>query len=376
MNAYDVAVIGAGGVGSAALSALARRGARVLGIDRFSPPHDRGSTHGDTRVIRLAYFEHPDYVPLLRAAYQGWARLEASRGQKFYEERGVVQAGPEDGVVVPGVLASARAHDLEVEKLSPSAANRRFPSLRVPANMSAVFEKRAGFLWVERCVEALLSEAKEHGAHLWTEAPVRAIRAEQGGFLVETAGDTAAAKRLVIAPGAWAPELLRDLGPLPLSFEVRRKCLFWLEKAADPEAPVFLFETEGGVFYGFPPMAGDSLKLAEHSGGRVVSDPLGVDRQIDLEEQQRVLAFARTHLGGSPDRPIRHATCLYTMTPDERFIVDRHPLHANAVVIAGLSGHGFKFASVLGEIAADLALDGGTRHPIDFLGLSRFSERR
>ncbi len=365
---WDVIVVGAGGVGSAVLSALARRGASVLGIDRFNPPHDRGSTHGDTRVIRLAYFEHPHYVPLLRAAYEGWERLEAATGQSLYVERGVVEAGPDDGVVVPGVMASAALHGLEVEKLSAAEARARFPSLIVPDSMSAVVEQRAGFLWVERCVEAALGEARAAGAQLEPDTEVLAIGRDGSGWCVKTSRGDRRAARIVVAPGAWAQGLLGELG---LRFEVRRKSLFWLDAPDDGEAPVFLFETPGGVYYGFPPVGGAGLKVAEHSGGHVLKDPLLVDRRVDLGEQDRVLAFAREYLSVGA-RPVnRHATCLYTMTPDEHFIVDRHPDQLGLVLIAGLSGHGFKFATVLGEIAADLTLNGQTAHPIEFLSVRR-----
>lgn len=369
---WDVIVVGAGGVGSAVLSALARRGVSALGIDRFNPPHDRGSTHGDTRVIRMAYFEHPHYVPLLRAAYAGWARLEAATGQPLYVERGVVQAGPEDGVVVPGVLASAAQHGLEVEKLSGDEARARFPSLCVPDGMSAVYERRAGFLWVERCVEAALGEARAAGAQVLTDAEVTAIERDGSGWCVKTSRGDQRAARVIIAPGAWASGLLSELG---VRFEVRRKSLFWLDAADDSVAPVFLFETPDGVFYGFPPMGGQGLKVAEHSGGHVLRDPLVVDRSVDAREQDRVQAFARDHLRGVRPELRRHATCLYTMTPDEHFIVDQHPERPGIVLIAGLSGHGFKFAAVLGEIAADLALEGRTSHPIGFLSVHRPSLR-
>lgn len=365
---WDVIVVGAGGVGSAVLSALARRGVSALGIDRFNPPHDRGSTHGDTRVIRMAYFEHPHYVPLLRAAYDGWARLEAATGQRLYVERGVIEAGPEDGVVVPGVLASAASHGLEVEKLSAFEARARFPSLGVPEGMSAVFERRAGFLWVERCVEAALGEARAAGAELLTDAEVTAIEREGSGWCVKTSRGDRRAARVIIAPGAWAKDLLGELG---VRFEVRRKSLFWLDAADDSAAPVFLFETPDGVFYGFPPLGGQGLKVAEHSGGHVLRDPLVVDRSIDAREQDRVLAFAQRYLRGVRPEIRRHATCLYTMTPDEHFIVDQHPGRPGVVLIAGLSGHGFKFASALGEIAADLALEGRSPLPIDFLSVQR-----
>jgi monomeric sarcosine oxidase len=370
----DCIVLGAGGVGSAALYHLSRRGVRALGIDRFAPGHDRGSSHGETRIIRLAYFEHADYVPLLRRAYELWEELAGHCGQRLYHETGLLEVGPPDGVVVPGVLASARRHSLEVESLDPREAERRFPGFRVPGGMAAVFERRAGYLRVEDCVRAHAEAAVRLGARLATGETVLRWRADGAGVAVETDRGTHRAARLIVAAGAWAGGLLADLG---VRLDVRRKTLLWYRTTASQHreengGPGFFYETPGGLFYGFPEIGGGELKVAEHSGGESVADPLGVDRSLRPSDRRPVEAFLRRYVPGvSSGDCLRYAVCLYTMSRDEHFIVDRHPGHPQVSFAAGLSGHGFKFTSVLGEILAELALKGGTGLPIGFLSCDR-----
>jgi sarcosine oxidase len=387
MQNYDAIVLGTGGVGSAALDQLAQRGARALGIDRFDPPHDRGSTHGHTRVIRQAYFEHPDYVPLLKESYRLWRDLEKRVAKRLYHEVGLIEVGPSDGVLVPGVLKAAAEHDLNVQRLSLGDVYERWPGIRTTGDVAAVFEPTAGYLLVEDCVESHLEVAKQAGATLMANTVVHGWTATDRGVRVQTDRGDFAAERLVITAGAWASQMLADLN-VPLS--VRRKSLFWF--AADtPEYdvaagfPVFFFEVPHGLgamqttsgshafFYGFPKLDHRGVKLAEHSGGREVDDPLNVDRVVDSREQQRIIDVLSGWLPKVSHRLMDHAVCLYTMSPDEHFIVDRHPAHRNVVFAAGLSGHGFKFAPVLGQALAELALDGKTRLPIDFLALKRLN---
>jgi len=386
MFMYDAVVLGCGGVGSAALMHLARRGVRVFGLDRFPPAHARGSSHGRTRMIRQAYFEHPDYVPLVLRAYELWADLEAATGRKLYEETGLLEIGPpaeRGGVVVPGVLASAELHGLAVDRLTAAQCARRFPGFRVPEEMVGVFERKAGFLHVEACVRTHLDEAVRHGAELRTEEAVRSWHVEPSvgvgsHVVVETDRGRYEAARLVITAGAWAGELLRDLG-IPL--EVRRKPQYWFRPSNDAYnleqgAPAFLYETfvdakVAVCFYGFPVIGPEGLKCAEHSGGRVLTNPLENPTEIDETDLARVRTFLAEHLPGITPELNDHAPCMYTMSPDENFLVDRHPQHPEVVFAAGLSGHGFKFTSVLGEALADLALEKTSRLPIEFLKLQR-----
>jgi monomeric sarcosine oxidase len=353
---------------------LARRDVKVLGIDRFNPPHDRGSTHGHTRVIRQAYFEHPDYVPLLVESYRLWHELEQLCGRQLFFPVGLVQAGPADGHVVPGVLRSSAEHGIPVEQLSASMAERRWPGLRTGNHLATVFEPSAGYLLVEDCVAAHIEVARAAGAELLTETEVTSWTATDSDVRVQTNRGEFAAERLVVAAGPWAGEMLAGLGA---ALVVRRKSLFWFttdSRNYDVSSgfPVFLFELPTGIFYGFPKLDSHGVKVAEHSGGHVVENPLTVDRALDHDEARRVADFLAAHLPDVSSQLAHQVVCLYTMSPDENFIVDRHPQHAHVVFAAGLSGHGFKFATVLGRALADLVLDGGTDLPIDFLSLGRF----
>ncbi len=370
---YDVIVVGTGGIGSATLWQLGKRGLRALGLDRFRVAHDRGSSHGQTRMIRQAYFEHADYVPLVRLAYDRWDELARRTQKTLYRTTGLLEVGPRDGVVVPGVLAAAAQHGLEVEELSAGEAEARFAGFRVPEAMAAVVEREAGFLFVEDCIVACVDEARRLGAELRTGVQVRSWRREGNGVVVETDTDRFHAGHLIITAGPWAADLLSELR-IPL--QVRRKPLYWYKTSepahgVDAGCPSFLYELPEGVFYGFPALDDRGLKMGQHSGGRTVLDPLKVDREVDAEDQQRVEDFAAGHLPGVSRTCMDHAVCMYTMTPDEHFVLDRHPEHPQVALAAGLSGHGFKFAPVLGEALADLVLDGATSLPIGFLSLDR-----
>lgn len=373
MRCFDAIVAGAGGMGTAAAAHLARRGAAVLALDRFPPGHARGSSHGQTRLIRLAYFEHPDYVPLLRRARELWRDLEHDTGAPLLTECGLVSSGPAAGPVIAGTLRSAVEHGLAVERFSAREATSRWPAFRIPDDWVAVFEREAGHLAVEACVRAHADVATRHGAAIEADHDIRGWRVEGDAVLVETSRETVSAKRLVICPGPWAAGLLH----LPaIRFTVLRKSLFWYAPAALAEAdaaalPTFAFDTPRGFFYGFPMLDGRGLKVAEHSGGREVTDPLVVDRAIDAAEQAAIENVLADHLPGVGSTRTAHEVCLYTMSPDHHFMVGPHPDHPQVAIAAGFSGHGFKFASVIGEVLADLALTGTTRLPVEFLAPTR-----
>lgn len=374
MTTWDVIVVGCGGVGSAALHFAAREGASVLGLERFEPVHDKGSSHGETRVIRLSYFEHPDYVPLLRRAYELWAELERDAGKRLYVETGLLQVGPRTGVVVPGVLESADRHGLDVDLLDVATVSTRFPQFSVADDWLTVFERRAGVLFVEECVRASLDLALDAGARLEAATAVTAIRPDGDGFRVETSRGVHRARRVILSAGAWTSQLIPDLPPL----EVVRKSLFWFEAGArvpraDHGGPAFFFETPAGMFYGFPALGREELKVAEHTGGETLVDPLVVDRSVREDEQLRIETFLERHLPGAAGPLIRHSTCLYTRSPDEHFLVGEVPGTPGLFLAAGLSGHGFKFASVLGEWLARSALDLSPRVDPTFLSPKRFT---
>lgn len=376
MRQSDVIVIGTGGIGSAALWHLARRGVRVLGLDRFPVAHARGSSHGQTRLIRQAYYEHPDYVPLLQRSYALWRELEGHTDRTLLVESGLVLAGPPDGAVIAGALASARQHRLVVEHLPGAVARRGWPMLECPDDWDVVFEPTGGYLHVESCVEAHVDAAMRAGALVEHDVVVHGWTADRSGVTVHTHRGTWRADRLVLTPGAWAEGLLQ-LPDVPL--QVLRKPLFWFTPSGDTApafsagtCPCFAFDTPDGFFYGFPSLDDRGVKIAEHTGGDPVDDPLGVDRSLRGDDLARVDRFRQTYLPHLQGHCSDHATCLYTMSPDHHFLIGCHPLHAHVVIAAGFSGHGFKFASVMGEALADLATSGTTPQPIGFLSPARF----
>ncbi len=381
MPIHEVIVLGTGGVGSAAMFHLASRGVDVLGLDRFPPGHDRGSSHGRTRIIRQAYFEHPDYVPLLRRAYELWGKLSMRCGRRLLHRIGLLEVGPADGPVLGGVRRSANEHRLDVEELSAAELATGFPMFQIAPDWSGMYERSGGYLNVEDCVLAHLEEAVVCGGTVRTGIAVLGWRNEDDRIVVETDAGEFAANHLVVTAGAWSPQLLRELS-IPLV--VRRKPQYWFPVAdrrlrADLGCPAFLFDTPDGVFYGLPalddPVRPWQLKVAEHTGGRVLDDPLANGLEIDAADRARVENFLAAHLPGADRQLAAHAPCMYTLTPDEHFIVDRHPADPRIVFAAGLSGHGFKFTCVLGEALADLVCDGRTDLPIGFLSLDRFGKR-
>ena len=378
----DVIVLGTGGMGTAACAHLAARGATVIGLDRFPLAHDRGSSHGQTRLIRQAYFEHPDYVPLLLEAYRLWRGLEEATGTRLLVQSGLLLAGPENGAAVAGALHAAAIHRLPVERLTAGAARQRWPAFALDDDFLAVWEPAAGYLLVEECVRAHADVAKRHGARFEEGVAIHRWHAGARGVTVDTDQGTFHADRLVIAPGAWAADLLE----IPsVKLEVLKKTLCWYRPPAEHRAtfaaghepgtglPCFAFDTPVGFYYGFPALDERGVKIAEHTGGTPVADPLALDRSLDRAEAARVAAVARARLPTLGSDLVHHVACLYTMTPDAHFLIGLHPQHARVAIAAGFSGHGFKFASVVGAILADLALDGSTSQPIGFLAPNRFA---
>lgn len=372
-HTYDVIVLGVGGFGSGAFDHLARRGLKVLGLDRFPPGHDRGSSHGETRIIRKAYFEHPDYVPLLLRAYDLWHELERDSGQTLFHRAGLLISGPPEGEAVAGARLARERYDVPLEEIPRADLQTRFPGFRIPAEFDAVFEPEGGYLEVENCVLAHAERGERAGGVIRSNETVRAWSSNGRTVTVTTERDTYSAASLVITAGAWAGTLLADLR-IPL--QVVRKPLFWCpvrsgDYAVRSGCPTFYFDLPRGSFYGFPSIDGSTLKVAEHTGGSPVDDPLLVNREIQPDDFPRVGEFLSEHMPQIDPQPARHSVCLYTKTPDHHFAVDVHPEYRNVAVGAGFSGHGFKFTSVLGEALADLATTGRSELPIGFLSLGR-----
>ena len=373
-SGYDVIVVGVGAMGSAACYQLASRGARVLGLEQFDIPNARGSSHGQSRMIRMAYYEHPDYVPLLRRAYELWDEIEGVSGQKLLHITGGVYMGPPDGEVVAGSLQSARRHGLGHELLDRAALAGRFPQFRVPDDWQALYEDRAGFLLPERAVAAYAEAALRRGADLRGHEPLTAWRATDRGVVVATTRGEYEAERLVFCGGAWSGKLLADLG-VPLV--VTRQVLGWVwprrpEWFEMGRLPVWAVEKPGGLYYGFPMMPDSpGLKLADHSFG-TPTDPDRVAREVTPEDEDTFRPALARYVPEADGPTLAVRVCLYTHSPDRHFVIDRHPAYDRVTVACGFSGHGFKFASVIGEVLADLATRGKTSLPASFLGLSRF----
>jgi sarcosine oxidase len=379
---FDVAVVGLGTMGAFACLELARRKASVIGFDRFAPPHDRGSHSGDTRVYREAYAEHPDYVPIARRAGRLWDDLGREAGRPLLHRSGMLSIGAEGSRFISGILESASRHELNVERLTAPEVSRRFPAFHPPAGSVGLFEPAAGWIDVKAALDFGLAQARREGAEIRLCSGVEEWAAEGSCFRVRTAEGTARAERLIIAAGAWAGSVLGDVG-LPL--RVVRKTLVWVDPLqADlfrPENfPVFAFAER--FFYGFPNLHGTGVKLAIHvDPGAPAARPDVAEPPMKQSEIEPVLTMAATYvpalagdLPGALDRVLSTRTCLYTMTPDEHFILDRHPHFENVWMAAGFSGHGFKFAPAIGEALADLALHGSTALPMDFLRIgNRFS---
>jgi sarcosine oxidase len=358
----DVAVIGLGAMGALSAWRLAARGARVLGFEQFRPGHDRGSSHGDTRIFRTAYFEGPEYVPLLERAYPLWRQLEEESGADLLTMTGALAIGPLDGELVAGVRASARENRLPHRLLDRSEMDRLYPQHRLAAGDVAVLDEQAGFLRPERSIAAAAARAESLGARLLAETKVIALEASNGGVVIETSRGRFAAERALVAAGAWTAKLLPQLS-LPL--EVERQVLAWLAiddpaSFAPARFPVFIREVAGGRFrYGFPTTDGRSIKLAVHHEGSD-ADPDSVDREVGDVDLLPIRDFARDHLRGLTGEVVDTRVCLYTNAPDDRFIATSPAEVPGVTVLSACSGHGFKFASVMGELMADLILDART----------------
>ena len=383
---FDCIVLGVGGFGSGTLFHLARRGARVLGIERFGVAHDRGSSHGQTRIIRKAYFEHPDYVPLLHRAYELWRELERESERPLLHQVGLFIAGAPECESVSGTLLAAKLHNLPVEKLDPIEAQRRFPGYRFGDGFQVVFEPDAGYLEVENCVAAHCEAAVQCGAALRTGETVVSWSSDGSQVRVTTDRGEYSAASLVITAGSWSERVLTEAtsgGAAPPWrdwLHVVRKPVFWFPADATYDVsrgnPTFFFETPSGQFYGAPRLDGKTIKVAEHTGGDAVADPLSVDRAQHPDDLLRVRDFLHAHLPAIRPEPVGHSVCMYTRSPDGHFCIDRLLNRPNVVVGAGFSGHGFKFTTVLGEALADLALEGRTDLPVRFLSLARLGSKR
>jgi sarcosine oxidase len=371
---YDVIVAGVGAMGSATVAELAARGARVLGLDRASIPNHEGSSHGVNRIIRLAYAEDPRYVPLLRRAYERWHDLESRLGETVLVTTGGLDMGTPESDTVRGSLASAREHDLVHELLDASEVNARFPGFRLPDDVVAVYQPDGGFVLSERAIAGHARLAIEDGAELHGHEPVVAWDAGDGGVTVRTSVAQYRARHLVISAGAWVGKLVPSLAPTAVP---ERQVLIWVQ-ARRPELytparlPVFILDVED-LYFGLPEYGIPGLKFGIMHHRREVIDPDAWDRSLIEPEDEAVLRAGISRYMPDADGPtLTFATCIYTNAPDEHFTIGPLPGTPGVTVLSPCSGHGYKFASVVGEIAADLALEGGTDHDIEMFRLDRF----
>ena len=383
-NRYDVIVLGVGTMGSATCHHLAKRGVRVLGLERFDIPHERGAMHGFSRVIRQAYFEHPDYVGLLLRAYQLWNELERESGRKVLHITGGLYMGAPDGEVIAGSLASARQHGLPHEVLDHAAVSSRYPQFQLPPQFIGFFETRAGFLAPELAVAAHAERALRLGAEMRGREAVVDWRADHSGVTVRTDKGTYHADQLLICGGAWSGRIIQELG-VPLT--VTRQVAGWVWPR-NPEPftlgtlPIWNLDPNPrgqyqGTYYGFPMMPDNpGFKLALHYP-LTPTDPDNVNRDVLPGDEETFRKALRDYIPDADGPLLALRTCLYTNTPDGHFILDAHPnprlSHGRVHIACGFSGHGFKFATVVGEIMADLATRGQTDLSIDFLRLKRFA---
>jgi len=370
-HSLNTAVIGLGGMGSAALYHLARRGVAVVGFDRFSPPHSNGSSHGRTRIIRLAYYEDPSYVPLLRRAYELWRELEEQTGQRLLRITGSLDVSTLDGGIFPRSLASCELHAIRHEVLTSADLSRRFPGYCFPDDYLAVYQPDGGILDPEACVATHLSAAINAGATVRLDERVLDIEPGDPGAVIRTTAGEYSAERLVVAAGPWTREIIPRLREVAIP---ERQVVGWFEPA-DPAVfdadrfPVFNAQVDEGHYYGFPFDAG-GVKVGRYHHLEERVDPSTYDRDIHPRDEDILRVFVGRYLRSAAGPMVRAETCLFTNSPDEHFIIDR--LDNQTAVAAGFSGHGFKFCSVVGEILADLVTNGWTRHDIDLLRLDRF----
>jgi sarcosine oxidase len=359
---YKAIVVGLGAMGSATLYHLAQRGSRALGLERFSPGHMRGSSHGDSRIIRETYFEHPLYVPLVRRAHELWRELERRCGESLMTITGGLMIGPPDGMIISGTLRSAVEHGLPHSILSRLEVQERFPAFELAADLVAVLDPRAGFLDPEACNRAHIKGALELGGEARFNEPVIDWTVEGDGVRVKTESAEYTADKLVLSAGAWNRSMVPDL-ELPLAVE--RQAVFWL----DPERhrshydigrlPIYAYEYRAGnICYGFPRLP-RGVKASVMHAGEIVSDPDNVNRTIAGAEVNSLRAALEPILPALAAAPVRESdVCLFTNTPDHDFIIDFHPFLPQVLISSPCSGHGFKFSSAIGEIQADLLTTG------------------
>jgi sarcosine oxidase len=387
MKTFQTIVLGLGAMGSATVHHLARRGHRVLGIDRFAPPHAKGSSHGETRITRLAIGEGAQYTPLVLRSHQLWRDLPHPTGKPLITTTGglIISSAAKTSRshvdnFFQNTLAAAEKYGVVHEVLDAEAIRRRFPNLRVADDERGYLEQQAGFLRPEECVRAHLMMAQRNGAELHRDEQVLAFEASSRGVTVVTTRDRYAADKLVLAAGAWLPELLG--ARFARLFQVYRQTLFWFDIEGDGTAflpdcfPVFIWELQGkkqGI-YGFPAVDGPrgGLKIASESYDATTTADTVSHEVSDDEKNAMYDDYVAPYVAGVSRSCLKAASCLYTVTPDFGFIIDRHPDSERVIIVSPCSGHGFKHSPAVGEAIAEMIVEGRSRIDLSPFALKRF----
>ncbi len=354
---YNAIILGLGGMGSAALYHLARAGWKVLGLEQFGTGHDKGSSHGHSRIIREVYYNHPSYVPFVQRAMTLWQELQASSGLPLLHITGGLDISPAGGTFVQGALRACRAHGLDHEYLDAAAVNARFPAYNLPADYAAVYSPHAGILVPELCIQAHIKMAQADGADIAENTRVTAINSTDKGVTVTTAaGEQFHAQQLVITAGAWLGKILPVLDEYA---RPERQVVAWYEPAdkaafSQERFPIFILCTEDDSeeWYGFPSFGDDPPKFARFVKSGHAIDPDHLDRTCHPEDAALINELTQTYFAVPMDGPVRMNACMFTFTPDKHFILGRHPEDSNIYIAGGFSGHGYKFCSAVGEIIA------------------------
>jgi sarcosine oxidase len=363
-HVFDVAIIGAGAMGSAAAYHLSKSAASVIVFDQYSPPHSLGSSHGESRIIREAYFESPMYVPLVRMAYQLWGELEKESGKKLFLKTGGLMLGHKDDKVFKGASVSAKEYGISSELISSDEIARQFPAFKPTKDTIALFERNAGILLPEECIKAHLELARKSSAHFHFNESVHRIDSKNGEIEIFTNKGNYLAHKIILSTGAWINSLIPELH-LPLT--VKRQVLFWFKYPNEDAAkfqpdhlPIYIWEYEKNkIFYGFPDL-GSGLKIAIHHEGKLTAAET-IDRKVEQEEIDQLAELIENHF--NTKATFSHSiVCMYTNTPDENFIIDYHPSNQNIIIASPCSGHGFKFSSAIGKILSEMVM----RKPLSF----------
>lgn len=375
---FDVAVIGAGTMGMAAGAFLAQKKVETVLIDAFDPPHNHGSHHGDTRMIRHAYGEGRHYVTLVKRAQQLWEELEEQTSYRIFKKTGVIGLGSKDSSFLKETIAAARKYELPLEVLNSDEVNENWPGFSVPEHFIGCYEAESGFIYSENAIRAYKEMALKNGAELVTNTPVQHIEIDDKiGVKIITENKVFRAKKVIITVGAWASKLLPDL---KLPIQPTRKAFGWFGAPGNlydqSSFPSFYIEDQDDMCYGFPSIDGAGLKIGRSDGGQKIDPNQHTQNfgQYDSDEGE-LRSFLASYMPEANGTLIQGKTCLYTLSTDNDFIIDHHPENDRLIFACGFSGHGFKFASVMGEVLTQLATEGRSKYDISPFSLKRFTSR-